>query len=183
MTTTTTTASNKAFIQHIHAQLDQGNSRPFLEGFADDATWKLEGSTAWSRTYRGRKAIREELLNPLFAQFATPYTSRTEHVLADEDRVVVQFSGDVLTHAGRRYNNRYCYVYRLEGGLVKELIEYFDTGLVASALEAPASAGAGTGTGTARAGSPPAPPPGGEKLFNLVNTAPRRGGGVGYGGV
>lgn len=68
----TTTASNKALIQHIHAQLDQGNSRPFLEGFADDATWKLEGSTAWSRTYRGRKAIREELLNPLFAQFATP---------------------------------------------------------------------------------------------------------------
>jgi ketosteroid isomerase-like protein len=133
----TTTASNKALIQHIHAQLDQGNSRPFLEGFADDATWKLEGSTAWSRTYRGRKAIREELLNPLFAQFATPYASRTEHVLADEDRVVVQFSGDVLTHAGRRYNNRYCYVYRLEGGLVKELIEYFDTGLVASALDAP----------------------------------------------
>ncbi|MNT45879.1 hypothetical protein D3C72_1824870 [compost metagenome] len=63
--------------------------------------------------------------------------SKTECIIAEGDRVVVLFSGDVPTKAGKRYNNRYCYVYRLEGGQVKTLTEYFDTALVERALDAP----------------------------------------------
>jgi len=131
------TIDNKALVQRIHDELDTGNGQVFVDSLADDASWKLEGTTAWSRTYRGKKAIREELLNPLFAQFAGPYVSKTERIIAEGDRVVVLFSGDVPTKAGKRYNNRYCYVYRLEGGKVKELTEYFDTALVQEALQAP----------------------------------------------
>ncbi|KQW64689.1 nuclear transport factor 2 family protein [Variovorax sp. Root411] len=131
------TIDNKALVQRIHDELDKGNGQAFVDSLADDANWKLEGTTPWSRTYRGKKAIREELLNPLFAQFAAPYVSKTERIIAEGDRVVVLFSGDVPTKAGKRYNNRYCYVYRLEGGKVKELTEYFDTALVQEALQAP----------------------------------------------
>ncbi|MGJ7535379.1 MULTISPECIES: nuclear transport factor 2 family protein [Variovorax] len=131
------TIDNKALVQRIHDELDKGNGQVFVDSLADDASWKLEGSTPWSRTYRGKKAIREELLNPLFAQFAGPYVSKTERIIAEGDRVVVLFSGDVPTKAGKRYNNRYCYVYRLEGGKVKELTEYFDTALVQEALQPP----------------------------------------------
>ena len=136
------TIDNKALVQRIHDELDTGNGQVFVDSLADDASWKLEGSTAWSRTYRGKKAIREELLNPLFAQFAGPYVSKTERIIAEGDRVVVLFSGDVPTKAGKRYNNRYCYVYRLEGGKVKELTEYFDTALVQEALQAPSATAA-----------------------------------------
>lgn len=133
------TIDNKALVQRIHEELDKGNGQVFVDSLADDASWKLEGSTPWSRTYRGKKAIREELLNPLFAQFAGPYVSKTERIIAEGDRVVVLFSGDVPTKAGKRYNNRYCYVYRLEGGKVKELTEYFDTALVQEALQPPSA--------------------------------------------
>jgi ketosteroid isomerase-like protein len=136
------TIDNKALVQHIHDELDKGNGQVFVDSLADDASWKLEGTTPWSRTYRGKKAIREELLNPLFAQFAGPYVSKTERIIAEGDRVVVLFSGDVPTKAGKRYNNRYCYVYRLEGGKVKELTEYFDTALVQEALQAPSATAA-----------------------------------------
>ena len=68
--------------------------------------------------------------------------SKTERIIAEGDRVVVLFSGDVPTKAGKRYNNRYCYVYRLEGGKVKELTEYFDTALVQEALQAPSATAA-----------------------------------------
>ncbi|SDZ36685.1 hypothetical protein SAMN05518669_13048 [Variovorax sp. YR634] len=136
------TIDNKALVQRIHDELDKGNGQVFVDSLADDASWKLEGSTAWSRTYRGKKAIREELLNPLFAQFAGPYVSKTERIIAEGDRVVVLFSGDVPTKAGKRYNNRYCYVYRLEGGKVKELTEYFDTALVQEVLQAPSATAA-----------------------------------------
>ena len=136
----TTTADNKALVQRIHAELDKGNGQLFLDNLADDARWTLEGSTPWSRTYAGKAAIREELLKPLFAQFAGRYVTNTERIIAEGDRVVVLFSGDVPTKAGKRYNNRYCYIYRLEGGKVKELTEYFDTALVQEALEAPPAA-------------------------------------------
>jgi ketosteroid isomerase-like protein len=136
------TIDNKALVQHIHDELDKGNGQVFVDSLADDASWTLEGSTPWSRTYRGKKAIREELLNPLFAQFAGPYVSKTERIIAEGDRVVVLFSGDVPTKAGKRYNNRYCYVYRLEGGKVKELTEYFDTALVQEALQPPSATAA-----------------------------------------
>lgn len=132
-----TTTQNKALVAHIHAELDRGNGQAFIDSLADDACWTLEGTTPWSRTFAGKTTIREELIKPLFAQFAGPYRSRTERIIAEDDRVVVLFSGDVPTRAGRRYNNRYCYVYRLEGGKVKELTEYFDTALVQRALEAP----------------------------------------------
>ncbi len=131
------TIENKALVQRTHAELDQGNGQAFIDSLADDASWTLEGTTPGSRTYAGKAVIREELIKPLFAQFAGPYVSKTERIIAEGDRVVVLFSGDVLTKAGKRYNNRYCYVYRLEGGRVKELTEYFDTALVQEALEAP----------------------------------------------
>ena len=134
------TIDNKALVQRIHAELDKGNGQAFIDSLADDASWTLEGSTPWSRTYQGKQAIREELIKPLFGQFAGPYVSKTECIIAEGDRVVVLFSGDVPTKAGKRYNNRYCYIYRLEGGKVKELTEYFDTALVQEALEAPPGA-------------------------------------------
>jgi ketosteroid isomerase-like protein len=40
-----------------------------------------------------------------------------------------------MTKAGKPYNNRYCWVCRVEGGQLKEMIEYMDTQLVATALE------------------------------------------------
>ena len=135
-----TTDDNKALVQRIHSELDKGNGQLFIDSLADDASWTLEGSTPWSRTYAGKAAIREELIKPLFAQFAGPYVSKTERIIAEGDRVVVLFSGDVPTRAGKRYNNRYCYIYRIEGGKVKELTEYFDTTLVQQALEAPPAA-------------------------------------------
>ena len=137
----TTTDDSRALVQRIHSELDKGNGQLFIDSLADDARWTLEGSTPWSRTYTGKAAIREELLKPLFAQFAGPYVSKTERIIAEGDRVVVLFSGDVPTRAGKRYNNRYCYIYRIEGGKVKELTEYFDTALVQQALEAPPAPG------------------------------------------
>ena len=134
------TSANRLRMQEVMAELDNGNGQAFVDAMADDFCWTLEGSTPWSRTYRGKQAVVTELLRPLFAQFATPYVSTTQRVMADGDMVVIEFRGQVTTRAGKAYNNRYCYVCRMEGGQMKELTEYFDTALVNAALEAPALA-------------------------------------------
>jgi ketosteroid isomerase-like protein len=136
-TTTDITNANRQRLQHIMAELDKGNGKPFVDAMADDFCWTIPGDTPWSRSYRGKQAVVSELLQPLYAQFVLPYISTTRSILADGDKVVVEFDGKVTTKAGKAYNNRYCYVFRMEGGQMKELMEYLDTALVMEALEAP----------------------------------------------
>ena len=137
--TTNTTDANRQRIQHVMAELDKGNGKPFVDTMADDFSWTSPGDTPWSRTYSGKQVVVNELLRPLYAQFATPYISTTRRVMADGDMVIIEFEGRVTTKAGKAYTNRYCYVCRMEDGKMKDLMEYLDTALVASALEAPSS--------------------------------------------
>ena len=139
-TTSDITNANRQRLQRIMAELDKGNGKPFVDAMADDFCWTIPGDTPWSRTYRGKQAVVSELLQPLYAQFVLPYLSTTRSVLADGDKVIVEFDGKVTTKAGKAYNNRYCYVFRMEGGQMKELMEYLDTALVSAALQAPALA-------------------------------------------
>ncbi len=133
-----TTDSNRRVLQDAFARLAEGDGRAFVGALADDVRWTIRGSTAWSRTYDGRDAVLAELLEPLFAGFAGPrYRATAERILADGDHVVVLARGAAATRAGARYDNEYCYVCRLEGGRIVELVEYLDTALVEAVLPRP----------------------------------------------
>jgi ketosteroid isomerase-like protein len=132
-----TTGENKQLMQTIFSELSRGNSRPFVDSLADDVRWTLTGTTDWSRTYDGKQAVRSELLRPLFAQFGERYMAEATRLTAEDDRVVVEARGQVTTKAGRPYDNAYCYVFRIVGGRITEITEYFDTELVATALAPP----------------------------------------------
>lgn len=131
----TRTNPNKQLLQDIFAGLARGDSRPFVDSLADDFCWTLTGTTAWSGTYRGKRAVMTELMRPLFAQFADQYTNTAQRFIAEGEWVVVECRGKVTTKAGKPYNNQYCWVCRVEGGQLKQVIEYMDTELVAKALE------------------------------------------------
>jgi len=129
------TSPNKQLLQDIFAGLARGDSKPFVASLADDFCWTLTGTTAWSRTYRGKQEVMTHLMRPLFANFADQYTNTAQRFIAEGDWVAVECQGKVMTKAGKPYNNRYCWVCRVEGGKLKEVIEYMDTQLVATALE------------------------------------------------
>jgi uncharacterized protein len=136
---TVSAAANKQLMQHAFAELATGNGQPFLDCMAEDFTWKAIGTTAWSKLFRGQRVVRDELFRPLFAQFTTRYTSTAIRMIAEDDYVVVECRGNVMTQSGKAYNNEYCYVIRFADGKMRELTEYFDTALVESALRAPES--------------------------------------------
>jgi ketosteroid isomerase-like protein len=77
-------------------------------------------------------------MRPLFSQFASEYRARATRIVADEDVVVVEAQGEVMTKAGKPYNQTYCYVLRVADGEVQELTEYLDTELVSEVLRSPA---------------------------------------------
>src|SRR5436309_3267415 len=55
---------NKRLVQGIFAELAAGNSKPFVDSFADDIQWTIIGSTEWSGTFRGKRSVLTELLGP-----------------------------------------------------------------------------------------------------------------------
>lgn len=133
----TTMETNRARITEVWAAMAQGNGAPFAEAMADDFTWRMMGTTAWSGTYSGKADVRGRMLKALFEEFDTPYRSVASRIHADGDFVIVECRGEVTTKRGLPYNNSYCFVIRMRDGQMAELTEYFDSALVDRALEPP----------------------------------------------
>ena len=63
--------------------------------------------------------------------------TKAHRIMADGDFVAVEARGDNLTKSGVPYCNTYCFVFRLEGGSLKEVTEYQDTELATRVLGDP----------------------------------------------
>ena len=134
---TSITERNRATITTIFEAMSRGDTRPFGEAMADDFTWRMTGTTAWSGIYSGKAEVAR-MLSTLRLQWATRYKSTPSRVHADGDHVIVETRGDVVTKTGKPYNNTYCLVIRMRDDKMVDLTEYFDTELVTAALEPPA---------------------------------------------
>lgn len=130
-------ADNKAMLQHVFAETAKGNGRPFVEMLADDVRWTIIGTTSWSRIYEGKGAVLNDLLAPLNANFAGPNVVTAERFIAEGDMVAVEGRNHSVTKAGPVYLNRYCWVFVLQDGKVREITEYTDTDLINRVLTQP----------------------------------------------
>jgi uncharacterized protein len=133
---TSITERNRATITSIFEAMSRGETRPFGEAMAEDFTWRMTGTTAWSGTYTGRTEV-QQMLRTLRQQWATQYKNTPSRIFADGDYVIVEARGDVVTKTGKAYNNTYCLVIRMRDDKMVDLTEYFDTELVTAALEPP----------------------------------------------
>jgi uncharacterized protein len=125
-----TTEENKRLMQQVFEELAKGNSQALVEMLADDVDWHVTGTTKFSRTYHGKTSLMNDLVVPLFSQFADQLIMFADRFIADDNYVVVEAHGKATTKTGRPYNNKYCFVFRLEDGKIKEVTEYMDTNLV-----------------------------------------------------
>jgi len=124
---------NRALLTAVFDGLAQGDGRRFVEAMAEDFTWIMIGSTDWSGVYRGKAAVRGELLRPLMTRFEY-YRNAARRFIVEGDWAAVQCTGDARTVEGKRYDNTYCWVVRFRDGELVELTEYMDTELVRQAL-------------------------------------------------
>ena len=125
---------NRGVMQAIFDALAEGDAGPFVDALADDVRWEVTGTSRWSRTYEGKKSVMTDFLGPIMGQFSTRYRNRARRMIAEGDHVVVMCRGEVMTTAGKPYNNEYCWVFRLDGGRIKEVTEYMDTKLAEDCL-------------------------------------------------
>lgn len=122
-------AENKGVIRRIYAAMEQGDTSLFGAHVHPDYVWRIAGQSSWSGTFEGREIILRDLIRPLFRRFATTYKAKLKNVIAEDDFVVAEVDGDVVTKDGVRYNNNYCFVFRFRGNKIAEVVEYADTDL------------------------------------------------------
>jgi hypothetical protein len=96
----------------------------------EDVTWRWMGVNRWSKSFQGRQTIADKLFGGA-PDTPNPASTVTVHgIHTDGDIVVVEHSGRNELPDGRRYDNNYCWVFRIQDGLIKEVREYMDTQLV-----------------------------------------------------
>ena len=125
-------AENKQVVLDFYDAGARGDMDACFALLADNITWTNIGSTKFSGTYAGKKALAENLLGPLFGQLKAGISSQIERLTAEDDFVVAQTSGTAETADGTPYNNTYCQVIRICDGQIAEVKEYMDTALVDS---------------------------------------------------
>jgi ketosteroid isomerase-like protein len=125
---------NKKLLADIFSELARGNPRPFVDAMAEDFNWTVTGKTKWSKTYAGKSTVLRDLFGALTERIDGKITTIPDRFIADDDYVVVEAHGSNTTKSGKPYNNRYCFVFRVAQGKLKEVTEYLDTELVTAAL-------------------------------------------------
>lgn len=123
-------AENKQVVLDFYEAGARGDMDACFALLADDITWTNIGSTRFSGTYSGKRAIAEDLLGPLFGQLKTGITSQIEQLTAEGNTVVAQTSGTAETVDGVPYNNTYCQVIEIRDGQILHVKEYMDTALI-----------------------------------------------------
>jgi ketosteroid isomerase-like protein len=126
---------NEKLLREIFGQLAVGDGRALTDAMADDFRWIFPGDWSWSGTWEPKSEVVRGLLRPLMAQFAGDYRCEAEWIVAHGDRVVVQARGHATTLRGERYDQTYCFVYRVTDGRLREVVEHCDTALVERVLD------------------------------------------------
>ena len=92
--------------------------------------WRIEGHSAASKEYRGKRQFVDEVLAPFAARFATGTSFRPVQiraVLADGDTTIVVWDGRGVPNDGRAYENSYAWVMRMRDGQVVDGTAFYDS--------------------------------------------------------
>ena len=120
----------KEHTQRIMSSMAQGRVRPLFDAMAEDVTWRWMGVGQWSRTFEGRQLVVDTLFGGAWETLSPSSGIEVHGIHGDGEFVVVEHSGRNELADGRRYDNNYCWVFRFEDGLIREVREYMDTQLV-----------------------------------------------------
>jgi uncharacterized protein len=124
-------------LEFVFGETAKGDWQPFVDVLSEDAEWTVIGSTGWSKTYRGKPQILNDLFAPLRRVLAPPRTNHALYMIAEGNMVAVQGQGKNTTRDGRRYDNTYCWIFAFRDGQVRAVTEYADTELMRSVLGEP----------------------------------------------
>jgi ketosteroid isomerase-like protein len=123
------TTASKAVVQRYAAAVSAGEAQTARELFAPGATWTLAGGDLpIAGTWEGRDAIIDDFLQTAMSYYVPDsITIEVTGMVAEADRVVMQWTSRARTRSGHDYENGCIAVFRIGNGQIQEVREYMDT--------------------------------------------------------
>lgn len=121
---------NRRLVEDAFAKWARGDGGAFMSLLADDVRWTVIGSTPVSRTYTSRQAFLDGAVGPLSSKLSGGILPTVRDILADGEKIALQWEGRATGKNGTIYHQTYCWVMRFENGKVKEGTAYLDTELI-----------------------------------------------------
>ena len=120
MPTADARGTNESVVRRIFDAFARKQGFALRNLFAADAVWTVPGEGAMAGEYRGREEIFR-FLGRLPKETGGTYTSRLVDVLASDGRAAALYRASGERH-GRRLDLDQVLLFRLEGGLVHEVL-------------------------------------------------------------
>jgi ketosteroid isomerase-like protein len=77
----------------------------------------------------------ERAIQPIGARLSQPIRPTAVRIITEGNTVVVLWDGHTVAKDGLAYDNRYCWIMRMEHGKVKEAVAFFDSATLTDLLE------------------------------------------------
>jgi hypothetical protein len=122
-------ADAASVLRRYVSALEAGDAQTVHDLFAEDATWKLAaGDLPISGKWEGRDAILGRFLPTALSYYAPGSVSlEITGMIAEGDRVVLQWTSRARTRDGRPYENDCIGVFSVRDGKITAVREYMDT--------------------------------------------------------
>lgn len=117
--------ANKATVVRFITAMSEGDPAAADACLAADAVAVTKGFSKFTGT-TDREAI-VALMGSLKTLIPTGLRAKILSVIAEDERVSVEFEGDAVTSDGRPYHNQYCMTFTLRDGKIVRSHEYFCT--------------------------------------------------------
>ena len=140
--------SPREVVETYYRSLEEGDFDAVVALHAPDLTCWMSGESIVSGRFEGREKLYEHMgrhvLGPLVVG-GESYVKAARVVLDDGPYVAGLFRGGLPNRSGGRYDQHYLQCFRIEDGLIQEIVEFFDTvmfeqAVLGHALETPRAA-------------------------------------------
>lgn len=123
-------ADNRKLIEDAFTKWSRGDGAAFFALLDDNVRWTVIGSTPVSRTYTSKRGFQEGAVQPLGTKLSGAIQPTVRDIIADGDKLALQWEGRATGKNGTIYHQTYCWVMRFSGGKIVEGTAYLDTELI-----------------------------------------------------
>ncbi len=118
---------NVAVVMAYRDAVKTGDGSAAFEFLSDDISqtlmFEMPGAASPWQGHDGIRAFRKHVRRML----PKPSQAEITSVHGSDDAVIIEAIHHGETHRGEPYNNRYCYIYEVEGGKIRAIREYCDS--------------------------------------------------------
>jgi uncharacterized protein len=117
---------NRRAVQTAFDNWRRGSGSVF-DLLAPDAKWTIEGRSAASGTYHGRRDFMDQVTIPFNSRLSTPLVPTVRGLYADGDTVIVLWDGAAMARDGKSYENTYSWYLKMREGKIVSAIAVYDS--------------------------------------------------------